>query len=222
MEKAREFHKPIYIWFIDLRKANDSVNRNSLWTVLQHSYGIPTNSISIIRALHEHSVAAIRCYGKISDVCRHKWCPSGPAIEVDSRICKVSKALHSLCCILWYQCKMKTRTKLHIFYAVELPTLLFGLESLIIHEPQFHRLQGFVMLCLRVILRVSVREKKWHTTIRRMPKQQKLSSVLSQCRFRFLGHISRMNDIHLPKQLLVCALWMVNVQQVGRSIAGMI
>ena len=35
--------------------------------MLQHSYGIPTKFISIIRALYEHSVAAIRCYGKTSD-----------------------------------------------------------------------------------------------------------------------------------------------------------
>ena len=38
---------------------------NCLWTVLQHSYGIPTKLISIIRALHEHSVAAIRCLGRL-------------------------------------------------------------------------------------------------------------------------------------------------------------
>ena len=37
MEKAREFHEPIYICFIDLRKAYDFVNRNSPWTMLQHS-----------------------------------------------------------------------------------------------------------------------------------------------------------------------------------------
>ena len=37
MDKAREFHKPIYICFIDLRKDYDSLNLNSLWTVLQHS-----------------------------------------------------------------------------------------------------------------------------------------------------------------------------------------
>ena len=67
MEKAREFHKPIYICFIDLRKAYDFVNRNSPWTMLQHSYDIPTKLISIIHILHEHSMAAIRCYGKTSD-----------------------------------------------------------------------------------------------------------------------------------------------------------
>ena len=35
--------------------------------MLQHSYSIPTKLISIIHALNEHSVVAIRCYGKTSD-----------------------------------------------------------------------------------------------------------------------------------------------------------
>ena len=43
------------------------LNHNFLWTVLQYSYSIPTKLISIIRTLHEHSVTAIRCYGKTSD-----------------------------------------------------------------------------------------------------------------------------------------------------------
>ena len=66
-------------------------------------------------------------------------------------------------------------------------------------------LAGFMMGCLSIMLGVSIREKKRHATIRRMAKQQKLSSVLSQCRFCFLGHISQMKDSRLPKQLLVCA-----------------
>ena len=60
----------------------------------------------------------------------------GTAIEVDSRICKASKAFHSLCRILWYQCKIKTHTKLRIFIAVVLPTFIYGLESLVLHELQ--------------------------------------------------------------------------------------
>ena len=34
MEKAREFHRPLYICFVDLRKAYDTVNYVALWSIL--------------------------------------------------------------------------------------------------------------------------------------------------------------------------------------------
>ena len=67
MEKAREYHQPIYACFIDLKKAYDSVHRESLWHILQHSYCLPPKLLSIMRALHEDSTAAVRAYGKLSD-----------------------------------------------------------------------------------------------------------------------------------------------------------
>ena len=63
MEKAREYHQPIYACFIDLKKAYDSVHRESLWRILQHSYCLPPKLLSIVRALHEDSTAAVRAYG---------------------------------------------------------------------------------------------------------------------------------------------------------------
>ena len=65
----------------------------------------------------------------------------GRVIEVDSRISKASKAFHSLHCIICYQCKIKTYTKRSIFNAAVLPTLVYGLEGLVLHEPQLHHLQ---------------------------------------------------------------------------------
>ena len=35
MEKAREFQKSIYFWFIDYTKAFDCVDHNKLWTILK-------------------------------------------------------------------------------------------------------------------------------------------------------------------------------------------
>ena len=67
MEKAREYHQPIYACFNDLKKAYDSVHRESLWRILQHSYCLPPKLLSIMRALHEDSTAAVRAYGKLSD-----------------------------------------------------------------------------------------------------------------------------------------------------------
>ena len=40
IEKAREFQKSIYLYFIDYTKASDSVDHNKLWEILKEM-GIP-------------------------------------------------------------------------------------------------------------------------------------------------------------------------------------
>ena len=62
MEKAREYHRTLHICFVDLRKAYDSH-----WLVLQHCYHLPPKQLTIIKALHDHTSAAVRSYGEISD-----------------------------------------------------------------------------------------------------------------------------------------------------------
>ena len=67
LKKAKEFSRPIYICFIDLKKAYDSLNLEALWTKLQYLDHLPTKLIAILRAMHEDSSAAVKSYGKTSD-----------------------------------------------------------------------------------------------------------------------------------------------------------
>ena len=129
----------------------------------------------------------------------------GMYAEVSSRLCKASSAFHSLSGILWCQRKIQTSTKVRILNSVILPILLYGLESTVLLQPHVRHLESFVVCCLWIILGVSVREKKHHTTMRKMAKQPRISSILSQRRLHFLGHLSRMLEDQLPRQLLVCA-----------------
>ena len=66
MEKAREFHRPLYMCFIDLKKAYDSLSREALWRILATSFNLPHKVLSIVQALHKDSVASVRAYGKTS------------------------------------------------------------------------------------------------------------------------------------------------------------
>ena len=118
---------------------------------------------------------------------------------------KASTAFQSLSRILWYQRKIKTSTKVCVLNSVILPTLLYGLESTVLLEPHVRRLESFKIRCLWIILGVSIRKKKHHTTIRKMAKQQRISSNLTHRHLHFLGHLSRMPNECLPKQLLVSA-----------------
>ena len=52
MEKAREHNIKLYLLFVGLRKAYDSVPREALWKVLV-KYGIPLILVNIIRSLHD-------------------------------------------------------------------------------------------------------------------------------------------------------------------------
>ena len=53
IEQCLEWNTPLFIDFMDFRKAFDSVHRNTLWKIL-HSYGIPSKIISIIKTFYEH------------------------------------------------------------------------------------------------------------------------------------------------------------------------
>ena len=51
MEKAREFWKNIYFWFIDYAKVFDCVDHNKLWEILKEM-GIPDHLICLLRNLY--------------------------------------------------------------------------------------------------------------------------------------------------------------------------
>ena len=58
-ELARKKQIPLYVCFIDLTKAYDSVDRTLLWTVLTR-FGVPQNMISVIRQFHDGMRACVR------------------------------------------------------------------------------------------------------------------------------------------------------------------
>ena len=58
-ELARKKRIPLYVCFIDLTKAYDSVDRTLLWTVLAR-FGVPQNMISVIRQFHDGMRACLR------------------------------------------------------------------------------------------------------------------------------------------------------------------
>ena len=129
----------------------------------------------------------------------------GMETEIDCRICKASAAFQSLYRILWYQRRIQTSSNLRILNSFILPTLFYGLESTVLLQPHLHRLESFVIRCLRILLGLTVRQKKRHTTIRKMARQQRVSSILIQRRLRFLGHIVRMPEEPSKAASCVCS-----------------
>ena len=84
VEKAREHNTQIFMLFIDLRKAYDSIPRSPLWHVLE-KYGIPPTLLSIIRSLHDGMKAEVTVDGNLTpniEVCNglRQGCVIAPSL----------------------------------------------------------------------------------------------------------------------------------------------
>ena len=64
--KAAEQHQPLYIVFVDLAKAFDSVDRTTVWKILE-IYGCPEKHVNIIRQFHCEMKVQVSVGGEPSD-----------------------------------------------------------------------------------------------------------------------------------------------------------
>jgi len=98
-------------------------------------------------------------------------------------------------------------TKSIVYKAVVLGALLYAAETWPIKQRKLHSLEVFHHRCLRTILSVfRVQQIAQHISndkvrsIMGMPVP--LGDIISSCTLRWLGHLGRMYDSHLPKQIL--------------------
>lgn len=60
MEQSLEWNSPLYVNFIDYKKAFDRVDKGTLWKVLRH-FGVPDEITNIIRNLYEGTTCKVVC-----------------------------------------------------------------------------------------------------------------------------------------------------------------
>jgi hypothetical protein len=66
LEQAKKFGKDVYVCFLDIIKAYDTVNRGAL-TKLLTRLGIPKKMVDIIDAWHTNNIGCIKINGKLSE-----------------------------------------------------------------------------------------------------------------------------------------------------------
>ena len=58
-EKCQEQNMDLYITFVDLTKAFDTVSREGLWKIMM-KFGCPTKSIAMVRQFHDGMIARVQ------------------------------------------------------------------------------------------------------------------------------------------------------------------
>ena len=65
LEKCREHDDALFVLFIDLKTAYDSMPRDALWGVLRKC-GVPPTMLSVIRSFHDGMLAQVRVGGDLT------------------------------------------------------------------------------------------------------------------------------------------------------------
>jgi len=122
--------------------------------------------------------------------------------ELSSCLAKASSAFGRLTQRVWNERGLKLDTKIAVYRAVVLSALLYGSESWTVYRRQVKMLEQFHQRHLRRILNIRWQDRIPNVTVLQRAKLPSIETILLQTQLRWAGHVVRMEDSRIPKQLL--------------------
>ena len=121
--------------------------------------------------------------------------------EINLRVARASASFGRLRDRVWNRRGLSFETKLQVYRAVVLPSLLYGSETWTVYARHERQLQSFHMRCLRQILHVKWQDCIPDTEILQLSNSRSIGSLLMESQLRWSGHVARMPDYRLPKRI---------------------
>nr|VZI38260.1 unnamed protein product [Spirometra erinaceieuropaei] len=109
--------------------------------------------------------------------------------EVANRISIASQAFGRLQSTVWNRHGLRLSTKLKMYKAVILPTLLYGAETWTVYAKHARRLNHFHLSCLRRILRLKWQDRIPDTDVLERTGILSIYAILRQIQLRWSGHL---------------------------------
>ena len=122
--------------------------------------------------------------------------------EVNVRIVKASAAFGRLRGSVWDRSGIRLDTKLKVYKAVVLPTLLYACETLTVYQRHAKRLNHFHISFLRKLLNIKLQDRIPDTEVLKRAGMQSVLTLLKLVQLRWTGHVTRMHEERLPKKIL--------------------
>ena len=122
--------------------------------------------------------------------------------ELDRRIGRACGTFAKLKGRVWENRKLTIKTKMAVYRACILSTLLYGSETWAIYASQEKRLNTLHLKHLRNILGIRWDDFVTNNSILKRAGLDSIQSLLKQRRLRWLGHVRRMDDGRITKDLL--------------------
>ena len=122
--------------------------------------------------------------------------------EIDKRIGKAASTLARLTARVWSSPKLSVKTKMAVYNACVISTLLYGSETWTMYAGQERRLNSFHLRSIRRILVISWQDKVPNADVLSRAGLPTMYTLLRQRRLRWLCHVRRMEDGRIPKDIL--------------------
>ena len=119
--------------------------------------------------------------------------------EVDNRLAKANSAFGRLYKRVWNNNHLKKGTKISVYRAVVLTTLLYCSESWVTYRHHIRLLERFHQRCLRTILNIHWSDYITNVEVLERAEITSIEAMLLKSQLRWAGHVSRMEDHRLPK-----------------------
>ncbi|VDM01432.1 unnamed protein product [Schistocephalus solidus] len=121
--------------------------------------------------------------------------------EFAQRISKASQAFGRLQASVWNRHSIHLNTKLKMYKAVVLTTLLYGAETWTLYSNLAMKLNHFHLSCLRRILKLRWQGRIPDTEVLEHTGILSIHAMLRQVQLQWSSHLVRMDDERLPKRL---------------------
>ena len=122
--------------------------------------------------------------------------------EVSNSISNASASFRRLHTRVWNSHNITISTKIAVYQAVVINTLLYGSESWTTYARHIKKLEFFHQRCLRKILHVTWQYGVTNLYILSTSGCPSMESMVKKRQLRWAGHLVRMDDDRLPKQVL--------------------
>ena len=119
--------------------------------------------------------------------------------EIGERIGHVATNMSKLSQRVWENQKLTTPTKMAVYRAYIISTLLYGSESWTTYAAQKKHLNVFHLRCLWRILSIAWQDRITSSAVLERAGIPSVYTLLRQKRLRWIGHVHRMDEGRIPK-----------------------
>ena len=129
--------------------------------------------------------------------------------EINNRISAAASAFGKLRKRVFDNHELELGTKIQVYKAVIIPTLLYGSETwtTYMYRYQVKQLEKFHQRYLRSIMNIKWYDRVTNAAVLDRASLTSIDAILQQHRLRWYGHMVRMDAQRLPKQLLFSQLF---------------